>query len=793
MDYLKIFNDINDTNNFLITHSSNLRKLVRIKSDFEVKEKTLFKFKIMTIDELINFLTFSEKDEVYLDMLKNGIKKNVSKEILKFAKYDFKRENKNLTKYFNDHKTSLDFHDDFFVNLNNYKFYSFEDTINLEPFIENFKLDFTKIEIKNNKIPNVYKFKTLEEEVVYLFNEIAKLIDNGISVNNIYISGINDNYYNTILKVARFFNISINLKSKEVLGEIPYVKKLLEKTYDEIFGLLTNINDLNEEFKDYRYKDKLSFDKNINKIINVFNKYPLSKYSNEVTYELIKEDIYNTVSFSKAITNSVNVINLEEIITTSINDYVFLINATYESFPKLVNDNEFLTDKEKILINYPDTTSINTSSNNHLEKLVKLEQIVYLSFPLRDKYNEYQASDLASKFKIVNKELTLDDLDKVYASNLIKDHFSDFDNLGELLTTFTGDFNLSKIEEEKMSNDLERDNFKLTPSSMARYFQVPFIYYLERVLKISNFKPQVNTLIGNFFHEMAEIVLLLEFEEKIKRNGPFQRDKNLNELVTSFIVKSSKDSLEEIFDNYLDLYINEIIKKESIVLKTETKFFIIKNKDLLINALDKLISLENFYNSKCISLEMSVSNKELSGNSDLVKVHPDDSFTIIDYKSNARKAFNYETISNAVDSLLNEENLKDLKDLDLLQLVIYGMLMKLEYPDLKLNNLGYFGYFTDDHRINALQTNDLDQTYYQGLNRTGRMINDEQEQSLYERLNLLIKKTKEKIISAKFPVSVLKQLDNKMNLEKEWFSTYQALAFFNRNSYNEEDEFNDEE
>ena len=73
------------------------------------------------------------------------------------------------------------------------------------------------------------------------------------------------------------------------------------------------------------------------------------------------------------------------------------------------------------------------------------------------------------------------------------------------------------------------------------------------------------------------------------------------------------------------------------------------------------------------------------------------------------------------------------------------------------------------------------------------MINDEQEQSLYERLNLLIKKTKEKIISAKFPVSVLKQLDNKMNLEKEWFSTYQALAFFNRNSYNEEDEFNDEE
>lgn len=790
MNYLKIFENIDDANSFLVCNSSNLRKLIQLKSNYEMLNNKLYQFKIITIDELINFLTFSNSNEVFLKMKENKISKNVGQEILKFSKYNFANLNKDLTKHFKEYQSLLNFHGDFLTNLNKYHFYSFENIIYLKPFIDRYQLNFEKIEIKSNNTPLVYKFKTLEEEVIFLFNEIAKLLDDGINPSSIYICGIDDNYLNTINKVSKAFNIKIDLANQERLGEIPYIKKILENDYLDLLNLLTDLEKLHNEYKLYRDIDQNTFDQNINKIINVFNKYPLNKYSEDLTYSLIKEDIINTKSYKKALTNVIKIIEIEQVITTTNEDFVFLINTTYGSFPKLLNDNEYLTDKEKAEINYPTTSLVNESNNNHLKKLIKLPQIKYLSYPLRDYYNEYQASDIAASasLKKIDKNLNLDEIKTIYAPKLIKDYFSSHDSLGKLLTTFIGDFKLTKNEQEEVSKYLKSKNFKLTPSSVARYFQVPFIYYLERVLKINNFKPMVSTLIGNFFHQMAEITMYVLFEEKIKKHDKFHNDLEINKIVINFIIEAQRKSftIEEIFEDYLTIYTNLFLRDEPETLVIETKFFINKNKVMLIGALETLISFENSYPSKEINLELRVGNEIIIGNADLVKIYPDDSFTVIDYKRGNKSAFEYEKTSNLVNDLLQEKFLNNLDDLEFLQLLIYAMLLREEYKNLSFNSIGYFSYLLKNSKINALQSKSLDKTFYTSGASDKRII--ENEEDLYKRLKELLEKTREKILNAEFPITVLRQLDNKKNLEKGWFSQYQALAFFNKNENEDEEE-----
>ena len=59
-----------------------------------------------------------------------------------------------------------------------------------------------KIELSNNyKELNVYEFNTLEEEVNYVCIKIIELLNQGININKIKLTGINDDYLYTIKRL----------------------------------------------------------------------------------------------------------------------------------------------------------------------------------------------------------------------------------------------------------------------------------------------------------------------------------------------------------------------------------------------------------------------------------------------------------------------------------------------------------------------------------------------------------------------------------------------------------------
>ena len=57
----------------------------------------------------------------------------------------------------------------------------------------------------------VYEFDSMDEEVDYVAYKICELIDNGIDINNIKLTNVSSDYYNTIDRIFKMYNIPINI------------------------------------------------------------------------------------------------------------------------------------------------------------------------------------------------------------------------------------------------------------------------------------------------------------------------------------------------------------------------------------------------------------------------------------------------------------------------------------------------------------------------------------------------------------------------------------------------------
>lgn len=788
MDYTKLFSKIDNVNYFLVVSKTNLRNIIKIKSKLEQANNKLFKFKVISSEELIDLLTFSLNDELYLQALDDGIPLSIIKEMIKFSKYDLNNKNDKLNSFKTTYQKYLIKHPDFLKNLGSFKFFILDNILYLKPLFDYYQLNYEMINLDYKKIPKVKTFKLVEEEIIYLFEEISKLLKGGTLLSEIYIANLGESYYGPLNKVSKLYQIPIPSLNKTKLSELHYINELLSLDFSDLINLLKDTDLLNETYKAIRIVDKTSFDNNINKLINIINKYPHS-YNSLNLKIVINDSLAKINAYEPLNTNTINIVNNDELLT--VNDgYIFILNGSYESFPKLEKDNNYLTDLDKKIINYPTSEDVNSSNNDYLNKLIKNDSVEYISYSKNDYYNEFTPSDLLVNLKM-SKELTsleLKQIDLLYSKPLIKNYFKDENSNGSLLTTFDGSFNVSEYERLEISKVLKSSNIKLSPSAITRYYQVPFIYYLERILRLTSYVPSVSQMIGDFFHLLSEVSFELNFEEKIKRSKPYSNDVSINKLVINLIVKhSTLNDLELLYDDFLEIYISEILKEQDHLLKVKTNFFLIKVKEQLMTAVKYLIENENVELSDEIHLEKKVSNNLVSGNSDLVKYKKDE-FIIVDYKSKKKTAFHFEKITETIEKLLSNSKTANLDNLDLIQVVIYAYLLNLDNKNYRFNQIGFFGYFEENFTLNTLYK-EYTHNFY--IKNATRQITVEEEDSLYELSERLISKTIDNILAVNFPVKVLKTDGKTASLDKTWFSVYQALAFF-YNPLESEEEIDDE-
>ena len=244
------------------------------------KKDKLINIKVMTIKEFSNAYFFSYTKET-IHFLVNKYKISVSNAILFLdnMKYviNFKNTSDNVI-YLQELYQDL-------VNNNllvfNPLFKSYIENIdiiilskdNIEPFYLNILNQFNPIyydlELKVRKSIPTYKFKTIEEEVSFLFNEISSLIKKGISPNNIKIMNATNEYTNIIQRFSNLYNIKVSDFSKVSIYGTKVVKEVLNlvkenKTREDIMLYLENYKEsdlYNKIFNilcDYYFTDDLN-------------------------------------------------------------------------------------------------------------------------------------------------------------------------------------------------------------------------------------------------------------------------------------------------------------------------------------------------------------------------------------------------------------------------------------------------------------------------------------------------------------------------------------------------------
>ncbi|HHT55111.1 MAG TPA: hypothetical protein GX012_00955, partial [Acholeplasma sp.] len=476
------------------------------------------------------------------------------------------------------------------------------------------------------------------------------------------------------------------------------------------------------------------FNNNINEVINIFNKYPHHKYNNKTSFSVILEEIKHTY-INTNFTNGIKMIKLDEILTLSNKDFVFIINGNYESFPSITKDSDYLSDTEKELINYPTSTKVNISNNIYLESLISSPVIKQISYSLKDIDGEYSASDLFSQYSKEDSKIKIDfsTIQKGYAKNYYKTYFSN-NKKGLLQTTFNPSFKIKDEERILLSNYIENKELKLSPTDITTYIQAPFVYYLERIIGLNTFKENVSLNLGNFFHIIVEVLLLVFFETKVDRSKDnqttkFAKDEEVHNNIFNYIIELSevnKDDFDfnKFFDEFYNIYfkneLNKINKLHTNNLSNNDKllirtlFYIKKHKNVIVDALILLVELEELIPSNELIVEKPIEVENLKGKADLIKLYNNKTYSIIDYKTGSRDAFNVLKIDELLDKLISDNANEEISfgALNLLQLILYSYILSKAYSDYKLKDLSYYSYFTN--KLNGITTETFETKFYTG-------------------------------------------------------------------------------
>lgn len=589
------------------------------KKNILINNNKLTKIKIYTLEEFINLYYYSYNEEtIYYLINKYHYKYEVAKiyldnllyiENIEYhnSKLDFLKELKEElinNKLLYDNKL-------FKNNLkkSNIYIYNLPLTKELNKIITSLK-DYN-ITIKQDKLPKyihkIYELPTLEDEVNFVANKICNLINDGININNIFISNIDSEYKKAIKRIFPMYNIPIYLETNDTLYGT-YITNLFLDNYK------SNIEETFNILKEYikREEDETIY----NKLLDIVNKYTFVD-DKLLVKEMIIHDLKNTKLDSKVLTNKVSEVNLNNYFTT--NDYVFLMSFNQGIIPVTYKDEDYLNDTLKDILNISLTVDKNNNSKiNTINNITSIPNLI-ITYKKEHQGEEYNLSN-------INEELSYEIITNIkpiynYSNNYNKlklasllDNYIKYNTINEdllILNKHYQDLNYNTYNNKFTGlniNDFKEylDNkISLSYTKLDTYYKCPFQYYISNILKLNKYEETFYQHIGTIFHAVLE-----------KFN-------------------TTKLSYEELFyETINNLNVNFSIKEKFFLekLKKELLFIIecIQEQEKYTNLTEELHE-EKIY--KSISGDMTIT---FSGIIDKIKYTKKDNDTIIaiiDYKT----------------------------------------------------------------------------------------------------------------------------------------------------------------
>ena len=614
MDFIKELDD----NSFLLIPNNIKDKVL----DYIDKNNLLLNIKFLSFNDLKNGLIYSyDNKAIYYLMNEKNISYSLAKSYIDDTYYinqDSYKEDK--LKYLLDIKNylfnnDLLIKDDLFKDLLKSKkklyVYGYDYINKFNNYLLSLAKEYIKVE-ELDKPSNEYEHvvhvaKTIEEEVLYVAEEISKLIKDGVSLDKIYITGLDNEYDFTLRRIFKAYNIPYFIKNNNILYDTAIAKYFFNNLDNNVEELLTIIK------KKYNIDNNMNNMAVYNKLVNLVNKYYFIDDYNKVKNIMIEE----------AKTSTLPSIHMEhEITTTNIynnifddDEYVFLMNFNMGVFPKVKKDEDYINDSIK-----PDImeTSKEYNKNNKkaLIKIIKNIKNLYISYKLSSPFNKYYPSYIIEdnykeediKFNIsnysndINKLLFAKKLD-----NLIKFNEKD-DSLGILNNSYNIPYNQYKNDFKGLDVNIEKINYSY--SNISEYYKCPFRFYCEKVLNMDEFSQSTATFIGSLFHGVLETCLQNpdldideEYDRLIKDNESLPDD-DTNKYITNnhdkYFIEKVRKELHVIID-----IIREQYKKIGVPFKVWPEYPINEmTQDIGINT--KINAVIKGYVDKCIVFDNNI-------------------------------------------------------------------------------------------------------------------------------------------------------------------------------------------
>ncbi|MBR3523161.1 MAG: PD-(D/E)XK nuclease family protein [Bacilli bacterium] len=544
----------------------------------------IYNIKIMSKEELLNTITFNY-DEKTICYLMSKFKYDIALMYLNNLKYiDNKNYNNSKLDFLVEMKNELDennlliYNELFKSYLKNKEIiiYGYDYLNNYEKkILSDYNYKFIKLESNNYK-HTIYEFKNINEEIEYVASRIVKLIKSGIDINHIKIANINEEYNLAMTRIFKMYNIPL----ANIVNDSIYTTSII-RNFLKNFDL--NSITINDEVDQYIY----------DKLIGVLNKYYFVKDYSSIKELLIIEfkNIKNkTIKYKKEI----EIIDLNNNIISD-NDYVFYMNFNQGYAPIIVKDEDYLSDKDKIILGLETKDELNKINKEILINKLNSIKNLEITYKLKSSTGDFEVSCLiddldyetvknhkieniySHKMNRIKLSLMLDELVKYQNIN---------DDLNILFNTYKDlpyaayDNSFKGVIKEDFNRFIDNELY-LSYSSLDNYYKCGFRFYLNNILKINKNEDKFVTTIGNIFHEVLE--------QAFKDNFDFD------------------SCFKKTIENY------EINNKEQfflIKLKEDLKFIINTiNKQNRYSSLDKSLYEQNVFVNKDNNIKITFTGK----------------------------------------------------------------------------------------------------------------------------------------------------------------------------------------
>lgn len=653
-------------------------------------------------------------------------------------------------------------HDNYFINYYKNKKVKVFGYDYLDKFNSKLLCNFNDVSIvkkkEYDKVNTFFEFDTLEEELIFVINKIVELINRGVPLNKIYLTGVSSEYNNEIIKLFNMYNIPIDLSNSTNLLTISMVKDAIDILKVELSFDVT-LEKLREK---YDLKDENVL-KIYYKLVAIFNNYNVLDYSFDKIIEALEYEVRNTLINKDKYDSSIAISSLKDNYFYD-DEYVFVIGANQGNIPFIYKDEEFISDNLKNEVDIESTSLINDIEKKSVLRGISAIKNLVITYKLHHMDDEFYPSSLLGLDGFCKGDCTSDSLltnSETYSKIKLAEMLDDLIKYGiknPLLELYFSTFEISYMKYNNKFSGIFPSSLKqfignklvLSYSNIDTFYKCNFRFYLDNILKLNKYEENFNTLIGSLFHYVLS--------QLYKEN--FDLDTAYN-----YYLK------DRVFSSKEQFFLNKL-KKELIIICDRIKEF------------NQMTGLTNVFTEKVISIEKSKEiNVIFKGIVDKImykNFHGKTLVSVIDYKTGFTDIDIYNSVYGIGMQLIIYLYLISKSGLFsdyefvgfYLQRILSGEVnieKDKSYIDIKNNNLKLYGYSTTDTEL--LEKFDL--TYENsefimsmkygknGFYRYSKVISKEEMDSLIDLVDRKIDYARDTIIEADFAINPKRLSDDK--------------------------------